>query len=321
MLRRRNFMAVFVAVLLAAGAAQPAAAEAPRNEYRTADRGRRALWVWRSTFLEDVREQKDMLQFARKRGIRTLFLFTSTRRLRKDPELFRRFLAEAHSRKIAVQALNGMPQWVFRHQREGVAAYLDEVLRFNQESPRHARFDGIHLDVEPQALPEWKSEDDPEVRQKLADRYVELLRWSQRRIRDAGIPLSVDVPLSFNSIQVKSKPMLVAILERVDEVALMAYLDKGPDILSSSQSALAYAERMGKRVWVGISADPDDLPKPVGRTRPDQQLEAMTRTLEKALQTQPSFQGVAFHEYDHYRLAHCRSKPGCLPEPTASGSK
>ncbi|MGH9581100.1 MAG: hypothetical protein ACRD2R_08905 [Terriglobales bacterium] len=73
---------------------------------------------------------------------------------------------------------------------------------------------------------------------------------------------------------------------------------------------------------MGISVDPGDLPQPGRGTRPDRNLEAMTRALERALQPTASFQGVAFHEYDQYRLAHCRSSKNCLPPaPAQSGGQ
>ncbi|MGH9581101.1 MAG: hypothetical protein ACRD2R_08910 [Terriglobales bacterium] len=249
MSRSHTFLLTLCFLAISAIAAPSARAGEPgAGGYRAADRGQRALWVWRSTFLGDQSEQREMLRFARKKRIRTLFLFASTRRLRKEPELFRRFLVEAHKQGMAVQALNGVPSWVYRHQREGAAGFLDEVLRFNQEGPPSARFDAIHLDVEPQALPDWSPEKDPGERQRLAERYVDLLRWSRHRTRESGIPLAVDVPVSFNEMQVDSKPMLVAVLERVDELAVMAYLEKVPAILGSTQKALAHGQEMGKRV-------------------------------------------------------------------------
>ena len=96
-----------LAVLLATTAP---AAGAPR---RASERGQRALWVWRPSFLESEKEMSGLLQFARLRNIRTLFLFTSTRRLENDPEAFRRLLRHAHRRRLTVQALNGEPHWIF----------------------------------------------------------------------------------------------------------------------------------------------------------------------------------------------------------------
>ena len=288
----------------------PAGAEAPQ---RVAERGTRALWIWRPTFLEDHEDYRELLQFTRKRRIRTLFLFVSTRRLEEKPEAFRRFLERAHREKLVIHALNGAPEWILREERHEPRAFLNAVLLFNRTGRMAERFDAVHLDVEPQSLPEWTPEAPPQIKQRLAGEYVDFLRWARRKTGDAGLRLSVDIPVAFNSIQLESSPLLVAVLEQVDEVAVMAYLDEAVEVLAASHAPLEHAGRMGKRVWVGLSADPTHLPPVQAGRRLEPELEKLAQSVERNLARRSGFRGVAIHDYDHYRRAQCKSQEGCQP--------
>lgn len=304
MLKRYLFLTCLAALLATDAAGADAARRAP-------ERGQRALWVWRPSFLESEKEMSGLLQFARLRNIRTLFLFTSTRRLENDPEAFRRLLRRAHRRRMTVQALNGEPHWIFPEQRDEPRAFLKAVEEFNRESSRDARFDAIHLDVEPQSLPEWKAETSDRARRKLAELYLDFVTWSRRHTREIGIPLALDIPVAFNRIRVESGPLVEALLERADQLAVMAYKDEVSEVLNHAAPALHPAGRMGKKVWVGLSADPADLPRPPAGQLLEKEIEKIARQVERSLKAQPSFQGVAIHDYDAYRRALCRPGREC----------
>ncbi len=305
-----RLLSLLLLVVLLATAAP--AAEAPR---RAAQRAQRALWVWRPAFLESEKELKDLLLFARLRNIRTLFLFTSRRRLEEDPEAFRRFLRQAHRGKLAVQALNGEPHWIFPEQRGEPEAFLQAVEEFHRESSPDARFDAIHLDVEPQSLPEWKAQASEPARRKLAELYLDFVRWTRRRTRESGLPLALDIPVAFNHIRLESGPLVEALLERADQVAVMAYRDEASEVLKHAAPSLHPAQRMGKKVWVGLSADPVDLPRPPAGQPLEKEIEKIARQVERSLRKQPSFQGVAIHDYDSYRRAFCRPGRECEAPP------
>ncbi len=302
---RRGAASILLALLLAG----TAAAEHPH----LAPKGRRALWVWNTSFLEDSGALSELLKFTRKRRIQTLFLYTSTHRLEEKPELYRKFLERAHRANLVVQALNGTPEWTLREERHEPRAFLNAVLVFNRMGQPAERFDAVHLDVEPQSLRRWTAEAPAEVRRNLAEQYLDFLKWARRKTRDDRLPLAVDIPVAFNGIQLEASPLLVAVLEQVDEVALMAYLDKPAEVLAASHAALEHAGHMGKRVWVGLSADPAHLPpvKPGRKLEPE--LEKLAQSVERSLARRPAFRGVAIHDYDHYRRAQCKSLEGCQP--------
>jgi cell division protein FtsN len=256
----------------------------------------RALWVWRPTFLDKHQEMEFFVEFARARAINTLFLFASTKRLIEKPESFRAFLRLAHERKISVHALNGEPDWIFPERRSPLSAFIEAVLSYNRASPEEARFDQIHLDVEPHALPEWKSG----KRDALALHYLDLLKWSRERTQDGKIALSVDIPDWFDEIPLGPSSLFERVLDQVDQVAVMAYRNRAQKVIEASRLEVEQSTQKGKTVWVGLSADPAHLPRAAGRPL-DAELEELALLVESAFREQQSFLGVAIHDYERYR--------------------
>ncbi|MGE3540443.1 MAG: TolC family protein [Candidatus Tectimicrobiota bacterium] len=257
----------------------------------------RALWVWRPTFLERPEEMEFFLDFAEARLVSSVFMFTSTGRLLAAPQAFRVFLSLAHQRGLRVHALNGEPGWVLPGEEQGLSAFLDAVLQYNRVQPLEARFDAVHLDIEPHALPAWKAGH----REELAGQYLASVQRSRAQVQAAGLHLVLDVPVGFERLQLAHGSLLQAVLALADQVVLMAYYPRPEQVIAASQAALRYAAEHGKSVWVGISADPADLPAAgLGETA-EEGLERLLSRVAEALRTQAGWQGLALHDYDRWR--------------------
>lgn len=279
-----------------------------------APKGRRAVWIWNPTFLEDGDDFNQLLKFARRRRVQTLFLYASTRRLEQKPDLYRKFLKRAHRARLVVHALNGSPEWTLREERHEPREFLNAVFVFNRTGQPAERFDAVHLDVEPQSLRRWSSPGTQDIRRSLAEQYVDLLKWARRKTADEGLWLAADIPVAFSSIQMESRPLLAEVVELVDEVAVMAYLDEAAEVLAGSRAPLDQATRAGKTVWVGLSADPEHLPPVRPGKKLEPALEKLARQVERSLGGRPAFRGVAIHDYDHYRRTQCKSLERCQPD-------
>jgi len=108
------------------------------------------------------------------------------------------------------------------------------------------------------------------------------------------------------------------VVELSDEVALMAYVDESWRIVIDSLPAVARAERSGKGVWIGLSADPLHLPRlPAGRPL-RKELEKMRGRVEQAFPRQRSFRGTAIHDYVLYQRLFCEA--ACAAPHTAAGA-
>ncbi len=315
-------VAMFVAAALpaAAGSARVApreptcGLEQSSTPNRQSVRRGRAIWIWETAFLENAGRVDEVLRFARKQGARTLFLYAPVWRLEQQPETVRCFLAEAHRRKFTVHALQGEPGWVYPAQRAGAQEFVESLARFQRNQPAQVRFDALHFDVEPQSLNEWHGENIPE----LSRHYLDFLRWSRARARELGLPLAIDVPPWYRDIPWESGTLLDAAIDLADEVALMAYMDESWRIVIDSLPAVRLAERSGKGVWVGLSADPVHLPRrPMGRPLL-KALEKMRGRVEQAFPDRRSFRGVAIHDYVLFQRLFCESD--CAAPGTAVGA-
>ncbi|MGH9650969.1 MAG: hypothetical protein ACRD3I_10925, partial [Terriglobales bacterium] len=126
------------------------------------------------------------------------------------------------------------------------------------------------------------------------------------------------VPPWYRDIAWESGTLLDAALELADEVALMAYMDESWRIVIDSLPAVSRAERSGKGVWVGLSADPAHLPRrPLGRPL-RKELERMRGRVEQAFPQKRSFRGVAIHDYVLFQRLFCKSD--CAATGTAAGA-
>ncbi len=276
-----------------------------------ASRGR-AMWVWRSEFLNSVMQSDYFLDFARAHRISVLFLFYSEA-MQRDASAMRGFLRRAHERGISVHALNGEPGWSRKENRERAATFIEAVKAFNLNSDHSARFDAVHLDVEPHALPEWDAPASDASRGVLLDEYVEFVAWAASRVGHA-LPLFVDVPPWYGNGRAGAPGVIERIRGNVDGIVLMAYAGEADRILGSAERALAKDSPDGRapRIWVGVSADPAHSCRSTG-----EEFEALLREVESGAQALAEVAGVAIHEADRYR----RLVSGGAPPQTISRAR
>jgi hypothetical protein len=172
------------------------------------------------------------------------------------------------------------------------------VRAFNDAGAAGERFDGLHLDVEPYDTPEWKAE--PE---KSAAQYLAML--DALRSQAGGLPVAADVPPWFGEIELPEGTLLSGVIERVDEVALMAYTDQVKGLAAECRPALDFAAQRHKLVWVGVSAQLYDTDMDPGRgVQP--QVERVIKAAEHAFRSARSLRGIAIHDYGHLRALYDR---------------
>jgi hypothetical protein len=136
---------------------------------------------------------------------------------------------------LSVMALAGEQDWVTSREST-LPKSLSQILQIQQ---RHALFDGLHLDIEPQLLSQWRSGD----RAAVAAKYLDLLG----RIRSAtkGISLEVTTHPNYAEVNVGAQNFLRQIITVVDRVSLMAYRDQPAAAVSFARSAIAIFKQTG----------------------------------------------------------------------------
>jgi hypothetical protein len=211
------------------------------------------LWVWDGNVAYDLDAERRFFALLDTLPVAGVFLaFTPAERevfLVRHPEIARQFLSRCHARGVRVHFLLSENTWVYPARRSGFHRARNELARFQAEGPPVERFDALHLDVEPHALPEW---DDPEIRPTLAAGLVELLAEA----RLPGLGLVADVPFWYDAVDHGDGSLLEAVLARTDGVAVMDYRTDPQAFLEGVAAEQQRAAALGKSLLAGVSVEP-----------------------------------------------------------------
>jgi len=204
----------------------------------------KALWAWQI----DPSEWTQIDTFCQSHAISTLMLSmnASTRSslASGDAGLLDRLGAFKRS-GLTLMALGGEQDWLTRKEST-LPTSLQELLQIQSQ---HAPFDGLHLDIEPQLLPDWKSGD----RTSVGAQYLDLLA----RIRSAAGKQHLEVTAhpSYAEVDVSGGDLLHEVIKKVDCVALMAYRDQPDAAITFARNALPIFKSTGCSWRFGVLAN------------------------------------------------------------------
>jgi hypothetical protein len=222
--------------------------------------------------------------------IREIVAFVTTRRLREvyvavplsgvDDDVAS--LATAlRANGIAVSCLGGDPTWTVDH---------DTALNWAFRATTDAVFDGVHLDVEPWALPRW-----PGDAQALMGSYATLVDEMTE-----VAPVAVDlVPW----LTTDHRKIVSRVVQQCDSVTVLAYRDTAAAILAQAAGALALCEAAGIPYRIGVETQKPTAAIPSNTTFGDYGEATMVRELGEAATRMraPLFDGFAVHHLDSWR--------------------
>jgi len=259
----------------------------------------RCLWVWSTDELLARQDRsQELLDFCQRWRITQLWMQLPYSTVPREPtpdvsaageaaggmrcvirhtEQLRSLLREGHRRGIQVHALDGSPEYCLRPHHRVPLAVVDAVIAFNEESPKEARWDGVHFDNEPYLLIGWAERT---RREQILREYLELNEQCQQRIR-AHRPLvfGVDIPFWWQDADAETghalaeveyggvrKPASYHCIDMLDNVGVMNYRDRadGADgLIAHGRDLLAYADTVGRaKVYMGVETF-GDLPTEV----------------------------------------------------------
>jgi hypothetical protein len=265
-----------------------------------------AIWVWeQETFrmLDEPEWRASVLGELREDGFDTLYLYADSWKGRNpiagDPQLYAQTIEDAHAAGFRVEALLGSAylgtnRYVMPDRRGEARAMIDRVLAYNRSQETKARFDAIHLDIEPYTLPEWKTD-----RDMVAGYFAEAAREWAELAKDGGpVEIGAAIPFWFEKVDREQETLATALLEAFDYVALMDYRDRaeGRDgIIAHASYEVDAAAEIGRKVIVGVETDEAELDK---LTFAEEGREEMAAELEKVRQEfrgRAGYGGIAVH--------------------------
>jgi len=241
----------------------------------------------------------------------------------------RAFMADAHSRGLKIECLEGYKYWATPEYRSDGQVRCQEIIDYNVAcSSDSQRFDGIHYDVEPYLLRysngdpyDWDSDN-----ATVWAEYLALLDSCQGKVNTynashTDIVFGGAIPWWYDVDQKPGTPN--EIQSRIDYVALMDYRETGVNLVDGAAGEVDNGNTLGKKVVIGVETAQAVPPDPEtisfyeeGNDYMEQQL-AYTET---AFSGQASFNGFAIHYYEDidanetaYRGLWTNSFPGYHP--------
>ena len=232
-----------------------------------------ATWLWKST--EDIRQ---IVEFATARNLREVYLAIP---LDGVDDRAAALGAALRANGIAVSCLGGDPLWTIDH---------DAALNWAFRATTDAVFDGVHLDVEPWALPGW-----PQDASKLMASYASLIE-EVAEVAQLAVDLAPWLVRDHREI-------IGRIVRQCDSVTVLAYRNTAADILAAAREMLQLCESQERRCRIGVETQPPSSAIPSnttfggdGEAAMDRELAEVARRLEPRL-----FGGFAVHHLDSWR--------------------
>jgi len=259
------------------------------------------LWVWKSPAVLDApRGAETLLEFCKSEGINEVYVSISARSEAAEESQLVRLIGLLHHSDIRVEALLSSTDadQPGKH-RETLLDHVRVIVQFNHKHSRD-RFDGIHLDVEPQQRPENKGTGNLRFLPGLADAF--------RAVRAVAEPDGMTVNADIQNKLLKGDPgQRKMLLSAVPRVTLMMYELSSPGDGDSAEQKAEKAQKASQKfldmAYDGLNGE--NLAKMVIALRtPDygELLPQMLKKLDEANRANPHYLGWARHSYnDHLK--------------------
>ncbi len=259
------------------------------------------MWVWKtSSILASAGSAEELTRFCRSEHVNEVYVsFSSTGgasgRVAED-DLLDGVIRVLHRSNIRVEALlsstdadeAGKP-------RERLLNHVREVVQFNR-SHWADRFDGVHLDVEPQQRPENKGPGNLNFLPGL----VEAFRAARELTAAAHLSLNVDIQTKLLKGDVEQRRSL---LSSVPRITLMLYELSSPNdgetVEAKEEKLRSNSKKYMEMAYAGL-ADGGLAKMAIGLRTPDYEmlLPQMLKTVDETLGNDPHYLGWALHSWN-----------------------
>jgi hypothetical protein len=254
------------------------------------------LWVWKGPSIVAAPQGPEKLRdFCQSKHINEVYISVSSSGTML-PGDFPHLIDLLHRSGIHVEALLSSEEAdePGRH-RDKLLDQARAIVSFNQRQPAH-RFDGIHLDLEPQQRPENKGAGNLQFLPGLVDAY----RAVRSLAEPARLTVNADIQKKLLKGAAAQRKLLLSALSRL---TLMLYEVSSPSDGDSEQKKIeklqAESQKLLDVAYGGLQGT--DLAKIViGLRTPDygEQLPQMLQSLDAANGKNPHYAGWARHSYN-----------------------
>ncbi len=255
------------------------------------------LWVWKSpTVLEAPHAAESLLDFCKSQGINEVYVSISERSEAEEEGKLVHLIAILHRANIRVEALLSSTEADEAGKHRGtLLRHVQGIIDFNY---RHSgeRFDGIHLDIEPQQRPENKGPGNLRFLPGLADAYRAVCGVAE----PAGMTVNADIQNKLLKGDVSQRKML---LSAVPRFTLMMYELSSPGNGETPEQQAEKAQESSKKfldmAYEGLG-DRNLAKMAIALRTPDylDMLPQMLKKLDDSNRSNPHYLGWARHSYN-----------------------
>jgi hypothetical protein len=255
------------------------------------------LWVWKSPrVLADPHAAESLRDFCKSQGINEVYISISARTEAAEESQLVHLITELHRSSIRVEALldSADADEPGKH-RDSLVQKVQLIVQFNQKH-RADRFDGIHLDIEPQQRPENKGPGNLGFLPGLADAF----RAVRAVAEPAGMTVNADIQNKLLKGDASQRKML---LSAVPRVTLMMYELSSPGDgdtpAQQTEKVVSNSQKFLNMAYDGLGGT--NLAKMVIALRtPDylDRIPEMLKALDDANRSNPHYLGWARHSYN-----------------------
>lgn len=253
----------------------------------------KGTWMWDSKLIE--RDPDKLINFASDNHVTSVYL-----QIDADiaPTIYEDFIRSAKEKHINVEALAGRPDWAYKSKQDQIKKFIAWVKNYNASVGTEARFDGLHFDIEPYLLTEWKTDN-----KAVLESWMDNLRLIEKETKDSDMKITLDVPYWLNTVKVPGTEYSFSawLLEKFDCLVIMDYrnfaLGKN-GIVENANAMMREASTLNKEVIVAV-----ETAKNVESDRTSfysKRIEAMEKELQAAhqkLSRYSSYAGFAIHDF------------------------
>ena len=255
------------------------------------------VWVWKGPEIaQDARGPEALRDFCVAQGVNETYIAVSAHGEMMPADSLTQLIALLHGSGIRVEALlSSEDADEAGPHREKLLGHVREVIAFNRDH-RNARFDGIHLDIEPQQRPENKGAGNLRFLPGLVDAYKDV------RVLAEPAHLTVNADIQ-NKLLKGSLEERRSLLMALPQLTLMLYELSSPgDGQSTAQKMDKLRMESGKYLAMAYDGlgDTGLAGMVIGLRTPDygDQLPAMLKALDEANAGNPHYLGSARHSYN-----------------------
>ena len=255
------------------------------------------LWVWKAeALLHSASRARALLAFCRSEQITEVYLSVPQKNIKVDEQAIGHLIEQLHGANVRVEALvSSTTADMGGSARTKLVEHVQAILRFDGLHGDQ-RFDGIHIDVEPQQRPENKGEGNLQFLPGLVETWREIRVLAEPR----GLTVNADIQGKLLKGTLAQRRSLLSSLPRL---TLMMYeLNSPNDGKSAEEKATKVRDtsaEMLARAYQGLN-DAGLARMAIALRSADygKLLRQMLQALDEANAANPHYLGWARHSYN-----------------------